>query len=278
MRDRQNMRQLDILARFRYRDASNPRDKVIGLLGLFEDSEAEVPSDFADYTISPTELFSKVALGLIRQMQSLAPLIGFRNEPRQTPGLPSWICDWVQPSDETYMCSRYWDHIFRYQWFKADDDQPLIHDSDDPITTLTLQGYLIDTVAKTGEVVMRGPRDGGGGRLYPPTVIRLLQQWRHVAETLSQDDRERPYICGGSREDAFWRTLIGNIITVDNAPVRAAIPDDHQKFLDYCDKRHEHDCKCEIFDTIRCTAPRQKSPLRNRFYDDFRLFRDPLAL
>lgn len=85
---------LSLLWRWRFRQSTDPRDKVYGLLGFRND--VTLPSaNASDYTIDVCTLFASVTADLIRSEQNLRALVGWRGTPHNIAGLPSWAVDWT---------------------------------------------------------------------------------------------------------------------------------------------------------------------------------------
>lgn len=103
---------LHLFWRWRFRQATDPRDKVYALLGMRQDVQLpSVPS--CDYTVDVRTLFTGVTVDLINMCSDLNPLIGLRGSPSALADLPSWVVDWsgsVPGQDR----SRFWDHQARW--------------------------------------------------------------------------------------------------------------------------------------------------------------------
>ncbi|TLD16753.1 uncharacterized protein PgNI_02156 [Pyricularia grisea] len=87
---------IDVLARFRHLEASDPRDMVYGLLGLVEGPS---PGVTIDYSLSPAELFIKTTTAIIDSRGDLDAICQnpwFDGRPeRRPPNLPSWAIDFA---------------------------------------------------------------------------------------------------------------------------------------------------------------------------------------
>ncbi|KAH0497749.1 hypothetical protein TgHK011_005035 [Trichoderma gracile] len=111
-----------LLWRWRYRRATDPRDKVYGLLGFR--SDISLPSvHMCDYTVDVRTLYQNVTIDLINRSTDLQPLIGRGGEGTDIPGLASWAVDWSGVEDPSRRSrSKFWDH--RHWWhfggFEAD--------------------------------------------------------------------------------------------------------------------------------------------------------------
>lgn len=89
---------LDVLHRWRSRNATDPRDKVYGLAGVQRDMRLPSLRE-CDYGIDVRTLFARVTVELIEDCGTLQPLIGRRGEAHTVEGLPSWAIDWNKSDD-----------------------------------------------------------------------------------------------------------------------------------------------------------------------------------
>ncbi|CAJ2510846.1 Uu.00g064710.m01.CDS01 [Anthostomella pinea] len=90
-------RLLDVLARFRFTEATNPRDKIYGLLGLASDAMGIIP----DYSKSVGEVYTGFFQAYVNTTQDLDLLcqspwhFGSMMAPKK--GMPSWCPDFANP-------------------------------------------------------------------------------------------------------------------------------------------------------------------------------------
>ncbi|CZR59949.1 uncharacterized protein PAC_09844 [Phialocephala subalpina] len=148
----------DLLWRFRYRQASNPKDKVFGLLGMIKDFKNALRLDL-DYAMTLTEIYTEVGLEILREdcsftfvNYSLISLVGHRGEPTNIENLPSWTTDWSVAAPSK---ARYWCHRFRYDWFSCDGGRKMNLTIDKKSSSLCLEGILVDTITKIGAPLVR---------------------------------------------------------------------------------------------------------------------------
>ena len=248
MRTHVEISTLDLLWRFRYRYSADPRDKVLGLLGLLSSSSRLDLVGSAGYDSSVAQIYKTVTKNLIDITACLLPLIGFRNEERQTTGLPSWAIDWVHSENHQVCTSRYWDHRFRYDWFDCANRRRLDYSAceDEGNAFLSVKGCFVDSVFEVGEPSMReGQREE---QLSPARVVRTIENWRTVDQVHNESGL---YVGGGSSEMAFFRTLTGGLVTSDSKPSRRIEDSDYEAFTSFCSKPHTNECKCELYDTLR---------------------------
>ncbi|KAI5924089.1 HET-domain-containing protein [Camillea tinctor] len=198
---------LDVASRFRYRQSTDPRDKVFGILGLTDD----IPKHIIDYTKSVTDTFSSATVEHIRKCGNLDILSHvlpksqsrtkyLRKEEPIEHGLPSWVPDW---SDHRPIENwRLQGLIERHELIKlfsacGQNSQACVEYPSD--TTLSLKGLLCDEIAELGISM------GLDGHRATPNV---RQNWREMANI--DKEPELPYISGSTISDAYWRTLCMN--------------------------------------------------------------------
>lgn len=141
---------LYLLWRWRYRQASEARDKVYGIMGIREDLSLSSVSS-CDYTIDVQTLYRRVTIDLIRASGDLMPLIGRRGEIQVTEQLPSWTIDWVSSSAPSQHISDFWTHSRRWHGLSCCADKGVLGIGeglkvvDERI--LCLHGVFVDTIA-----------------------------------------------------------------------------------------------------------------------------------
>ncbi|KAF4477160.1 heterokaryon incompatibility het-6 [Fusarium agapanthi] len=89
---------LTLLRDTRNCNASDPRDKIFALLGLWK--KAVEP----DYTLSPQAVYTGLASTLVtnESWEVVAQLLDMATHGHSMPGLPSWVPDWSQKSQRSY--------------------------------------------------------------------------------------------------------------------------------------------------------------------------------
>ena len=181
----QDLDLLDLLLISRDLGATDPRDKIYGLLGL---SGHEMP---VDYEASPEQVFNEFALGIVGSATDLAPagvqmaklsskikevrkaltLLSCAGKPNQQRSLASWIPDW-----STNLSSR---PLMFDQRFCAGGDTIDIDWHFE--TGLHLCGKLLDTVAMAGKINLETTNISDAHGL----IRSWMREARHVAGTRS---------------------------------------------------------------------------------------------
>jgi len=85
-----------LLENTRFKEATDPRDKVYGLLGLLNGSSNPVDGLIPDYQLPVADLYVSVAMKFIHHHLNLSILVN--NEPKTAgngpPNIPSWVPHW----------------------------------------------------------------------------------------------------------------------------------------------------------------------------------------
>jgi hypothetical protein len=94
-----------LLVSTRIQSASDPRDKVYGILGLpTSDSDPETsPFIVPDYSLSKTEVYTEIAEKILIEHQEIDLLATVQHGPTLSTDWPSWIPDWTS-TITNYLC------------------------------------------------------------------------------------------------------------------------------------------------------------------------------
>lgn len=215
---------LNLLERWRYRGATDPRDKIFALMGLF--SQSPFPSlKSCDYNLSLQTVYTNVMVDLIDIEQGLRPLVGIRNP--STIGLPTWVSDFSSvPNIETR--ERWWNHAHRYARCAADDYTDFTYSYLPQFSALELTGIRVDGVGEVNEQVLKV---FDYSIVDEHSLIKVLSSW-------SKDTNwDAPgfgsiYVGGDLRSNAFGATLIGDFLMAE-CPTRGATRDEHHEVFQY---------------------------------------------
>ncbi|KAH7010715.1 heterokaryon incompatibility protein-domain-containing protein [Macrophomina phaseolina] len=212
---------LDIAPKFRHRQATDPRDKVFGLLGLTSD----LKKDIIKYESTAADVYAEVVIQLITRTGNLDVLSHVlprtpRSAGPQVAGLPSWAPDW---SDHQWY--QYWrlNSLMRRQSYAtffnacAQKSTPRSRDPSESLQTLLLDGHQQGSISKVGEAFV--PHNGGDSGHFK---IDVLQQWREMTKVDLEPQRDYAIAESGNPSctilDAFWRTLCANIDPFTSEP------------------------------------------------------------
>ncbi|KAK5114162.1 hypothetical protein LTR62_002732 [Meristemomyces frigidus] len=214
---------LQALLQFGGKKATEPRDKIYGLLGL-QSCRRPTPV-LADYSSSLQEVFTRVARDVVVSQGSLLTMcLDLRQEAK---GLPSWVPDWsiVSTGPVVYTLSR-------FEWAKTYNaakylPAPVLAEIDDE---LMVDGIRVDTITELGSAYEM-TKDIGD-------QLAVVRTWREMIG-LSTNSKT-PYIADGNLEEAFWRTMFGNRFQLRNhsRPVERDDIDVLQVYIREAERRH----------------------------------------
>ncbi|KAI0487733.1 HET-domain-containing protein [Xylaria cf. heliscus] len=192
---------LGMLWRFRYRDSTDPRDKVYVILNLVAEGTNPLPSvPSSDYTINTTVLYRRVMLDLFREESGLRPLIGLRTERKSVPGLPSWVVDWSLPPHD-FSFQSFWEHNHFWLDYTADRGLPML--DVDRMTwpeygddVLNVNGLFFDKVLVCSDLIARHE----GNHRLQEMVTKVIRK------ALAEEPRYRII------SEVYWQKALVNII------------------------------------------------------------------
>jgi hypothetical protein len=163
---------LDILDATRNTRATDPRDKIYGILGFFGDPEDDSENIFPlpDYTKSAADLYAEVSSAIItstRRLDVLGTCYGFVQS--SIPDLPSWAASW-NDSPLKY---------FSEEAFKAAGNSSVMCEKQtEGIRLLRLKGRKFDSVKLASEF------EDGVFRYTNEDCTRLWRDWTDLALSL----------------------------------------------------------------------------------------------
>lgn len=219
---------LSAMWRFRDRDATDPRDKVLGILGLIPSLlfESHHPNL---YDISVADLYHRLVIALIMHHGSLVPLIGRRGEVSRISGMSSWGIDWTSPPETsatspwTTQSKFFWSQFFRYHHSQACGTFGLALKAMPSNQILLLDGIYVDYIVAAS--------------LLPyseeTTLLDGLRLWRRFVNQHRPGTEEYPTGC--TWDEAFYRTMTGDMIMEpnDNFPTRSPHDFERQHFENF---------------------------------------------
>src|SRR3569833_263089 len=206
-----------LFGRFRHRSASDRRDKIFALLGLFQHPAFAQLARSADYSLTWRQAYQRAMASIVRATESLLPLLwrSLRGGPMGSTDaeLPSWVPDWSQ-SITAPMMALHMGLDSDYAMYNSSGPVPLVLRDGCPEEELTMMGSMVDTVLRTGPTTLWGgseaPRAHCGSR---------VRQWEKLLKETSL--WEMTYPGGGTYREAFLRLLHGDVRL--KGPLRPAV-------------------------------------------------------
>ncbi|EPE28385.1 hypothetical protein GLAREA_09505 [Glarea lozoyensis ATCC 20868] len=177
--------------------ATDPRDKIFGFMGLATDLKRS-SSFFPDYTKAVVQTYLEFVRFLITENKSLEFL---RVASRATDSdFPSWAPDWRDSLSRSVTRPGYDSRVPKFS--ATGVSIPDARLSDD-LKTLIVHGYAVQSIELLGDVLHHAR---SAPTLEKDTIVAVLRSWEDLATEVILD----PYPNGQSRLEAFWRTLLGN--------------------------------------------------------------------
>jgi hypothetical protein len=172
---------------FYNRQATDPRDKVYGLLGLLTPSQRLV---LPNYSLSASEVYEETAFAIMDSSKELSILMDI-DEFAGDVEVPSWCPDW------TTGCAA---GMELYDFYNAGGDSTASVQRCSA-RTLKLQGLILDAVVS---VDSESYNDTTEGELQEGYLH--LRQWEKIANL--SGNGESSYPAGGIRSAAFCQTVL----------------------------------------------------------------------
>ncbi|KAH7408816.1 heterokaryon incompatibility protein-domain-containing protein [Phaeosphaeria sp. MPI-PUGE-AT-0046c] len=199
---------LDLLMRWRHREASNPRDKVYALMGLLP-TEVLPSARHYSYESPAASLFANVTFDLIEEEQSLRALIGSSEMPHLTPDLPTWAIDFANSNHVGWRQLKWWNHSHRYHQFSACGSgsfETVLRDSG---RILALTGSMVDQVEVTSEAYEVPDSEP----IPSDKLLETILTWKDLLRKWCKERGTSPeYVTGGSWHSAFAQTVVGGLV------------------------------------------------------------------
>jgi len=255
---------LTYLVETRWAEATNPLDKVYGILSLADDAHRLGNWDTGfgfnrkwlpfkvDYTLSKEELFINVTKAILCTTRSLDILRFARYEPNSAGLLPSWVADWANQTPHCVfgyvsVCPTRQDENQYWRPYPATSDQSYIRDSMyyeitqycspkfrlGRANTLIIKGIHFDTItALSTNAYPRGhtydidPQNKDFTEFCESIekYLGIVKQWADDCVRLAK--RCSPYPTGQSTWSSLWGTLSGGAPHEENM-----IPNGFDAFL-----------------------------------------------
>ncbi|KAH8655287.1 heterokaryon incompatibility protein-domain-containing protein [Xylariales sp. PMI_506] len=208
-----------ILTSFRSRSASDDRDMIYGLLGLFYTTPIR-----PDYSRRWDKVYRGTQRSMILETNSLAPLLRTRELSRRS-CLPSWVPDWAAPvQGQNVDEDLAWVTLYKLYNAAAGTALRIKSGSD---KELRLKGVEVDEI-----VAVEGPTYDHG--IF--NVQSSIEKWRSFARSRLKMSDTYPY-GEGTYADAFWRVFVNDleIKPSDNPTMGDCVrldPSNHKDSLD----------------------------------------------
>jgi hypothetical protein len=224
-----NDRRVWTFRRWQYRRATDPRDMVYALTGLFSDS-LRMP---CDYKVSPAEVFARATIDLIDEEKSLMPLVGMRGLTRVTPDLPTWVYDFQIDHTPDLVTCGIWRQLEIYSRFTASGDSVVqFKVFDESYKIIQLKGIEVGTIA----LVEKSPLLKKGQDLTAKDISKLLSDWEDSLTYFYRTQfggKEYVKVANCSLSEAFLRTAFGDYIgSYQDTPL---VAEDLQELRNYID-------------------------------------------
>ena len=171
------------------RQATDPRDKVYGLLGLLDHGSRLVS---ADYAILAEDVYEEAAFKVIESSGDLSILTDIDEYVGDVPAA-SWAPDWT--TNAAYGLDLY-DLFSAAGHLRADVRRCSQH-------TLKISGLIFDTVTNVLPATT-DQDDPNEGELF--NAISRLKSWEALAEPFVNGPS--PYASGQERKNVFWQTIL----------------------------------------------------------------------
>ncbi|UKZ90839.1 uncharacterized protein TrAFT101_005838 [Trichoderma asperellum] len=178
---------LDILNATRNTQASDPRDKIYGILGFFGPPATDAENIFPDpdYTKPAAELYADVSRAIIlntKNLDVLSSCYGFFKS--TVPDLPSWVASWNDTPVQ----------YFDGKIFNAAGSSTVVYEDCGDKLLMRIKGRHVDSVKLAGQI----PDSIGYSN---EACIELWRYWWKFASTLDS------YPTGETVTDVFKDTL-----------------------------------------------------------------------
>ncbi len=210
-----------------YRLATDPRDKVYAVLGLVNIGRTLSP----DYTLDASAVFMKATRIILEESGGMSIYEELDETPTQ---VPSWVLSFRSTRSMTSFLHTGIDmtggsantvrndRIYSTGILEEDDLGKSDFEIDEDKGTLTVRGVCIDRVSLIGDITPDQGLEING------QLGRVIRKWKSGVEGL----RDK-YIKGGSRLNAFWRTvtLDSKIVGYHDGAPRKKPPKDRRRRL-----------------------------------------------
>lgn len=178
------------------RDATDPRDKIYGLLGIVTNWYHKEPL-LPDYHLNLGEILMRAST---IELQGSLSLQGLMGTPRaDVPGIPSWV---TQSSNSEQWRASQESRINRTSLFRASGHTIANVQREGGI--LIVDGFEpIDNVASVGPTMLKDTNTWQG-------IIEVVKEWRQMCQL--DGESSGTYAEQRCQDEKFWRTIVNDCI------------------------------------------------------------------
>jgi hypothetical protein len=183
---------------FRFRKATNPRDKIYGVLGLDVDDTSNLVQ--TDYTLAVEEVYETFVHSLLNHTKNLNVLSHLRTDQQTNLKLPSFVPDWTLDLNDLgdLDLSAWTSRWHALEFYNAASGTQVEFNSRPGI--LALRGVVVDTVKTTAVNTIDSIQQADARSSASNNFIDELQRTAAVP-SLDEDD-------GLIKRQAFWLAMI----------------------------------------------------------------------
>ena len=178
----------------RYREATDPRDKIFGLLGLISDCPNPVDI-IPDYKQTEAQVYTNVALRIINHDRCLNSILAVCENKVSGTALPTWVPQWTRPIGISDVSATLRMGMFM-AWPPAPEPPPKLIDD----YVLAVRGMTVDRIEEVTKSLFRDEAD------LPSTIDELEIFFGLTDEPCAMYKGECTLF------DAFWLTAIGGLL------------------------------------------------------------------
>ncbi|PNH44878.1 hypothetical protein VD0004_g2930 [Verticillium dahliae] len=227
----------DTVHKWRWRGATDKRDKIYGLLGLI--NPGILPSTEAcDYEVPASEVFAVATLELIVAEQSLRPMVACSRVEAEnaTPDIPRWALD----LGNLPMYNTNWGPVHCFPVYNACGGAKVSIDEMKSLAArrsriLEIGGWYVDTIDLVGDKILIDEHKHGHEN---PVIREKVRQWKTVAESSSAFQESYFKAAEGKPsklDETFARVLLGDWVRDhDQIALREATLPDVEDALRFC--------------------------------------------
>lgn len=213
---------LALCARF---EATDPRDKIFALLGLITDN-LDIQA-WIDYNRSVEDVYRDTTRYLLAQEPNPLHILNLTGlgYTRKLESLPSWVPDLTTPPKAAnFDTSPTYIHKYNASGGRQHNSGILLNAG---LNIIRLQGIRVDEIEHLVDPCSIWVNDATEEEIA--NAPREIKVWLQKIETLTENHSPNPYFTKQPREEAFWRTLLGDR-TVEGRPAPADMEECYHAF------------------------------------------------